>query len=82
LVKGFKKEVSIMISIVLGVGWMVMGFVFMITGMDFDMIFKAFLLAGVFFISVNVQFLRTELKNNVRLILREGDLKGLKEVEK
>lgn len=71
-----------MISIVLGVGWMIMGFVFMINGMDFDMIFKAFLLAGVFFISVNVQFLRTELKNNVRLILREGDLKGLKEVEK
>ena len=71
-----------MISIVLGVGWMIMGFVFMINGMDFDMIFKAFLLAGVFFVSVNVQFLRTELKNNVRLILREGDLKGLKEVEK
>lgn len=71
-----------MISIVLGVGWLIMGFVFMITGMDFDMIFKAFLLAGVFFVSVNVQFLRTELKNNVRLILREGDLKGLKEVEK
>lgn len=71
-----------MISIVLGVGWLIMGFVFMITGMGFDMIFKAFLLAGVFFISVNVQFLRSELKNNVRLILREGDLKGLKEVEK
>ena len=71
-----------MISIVLGVGWLIMGFVFMINGMDFDMIFKAFLLAGVFFVSVNVQFLRTELKNNVRLILREGDLKGLKEVEK
>lgn len=71
-----------MISIVLGVGWLIMGFVFMINGMDFDMIFKAFLLAGVFFISVNVQFLRSELKNNVRLILREGDLKGLKEVEK
>lgn len=71
-----------MIPIVLGIGWMIMGFVFMINGMDFDMIFKAFLLAGVFFISVNIQSLRTELKNNVRLILREGDLKGLKEVEK
>ena len=68
-----------MISIILGFGWMIMGFVFMINGMGFDMIFKAFLLAGVFFISVNIQFLRTELKNNVRLILREGDLKGLKE---
>lgn len=68
-----------MISIILGFGWLIMGFVFMINGMGFDMIFKAFLLAGVFFISVNIQFLRTELKNNVRLILREGDLKGLKE---
>ena len=68
-----------MISIILGFGWMIMGFVFMINGMGFDMIFKAFLLAGIFFISVNVQFLRNELKNNVRLILREDDLKGIKE---
>ena len=68
-----------MISIILGFGWMIMGFVFMINGMGFDMIFKAFLLAGIFFISVNIQFLRTELKNNVRLILREDDLKGIKE---
>lgn len=71
-----------MISIVLGFGWLIMGIVFMVTGMDFDMIFKAFLLSGISFISVNIQFIRSDLKNNIRLILREDDLKGLKEVEK
>jgi len=62
-------------SVILGLFWMIMGIVFMVKGMDFDMIFKAFLLTGVFFVSISVSAIKTELKNNIRIIVRdENDL--------
>ena len=65
-------------SVILGFGWMILGIIFMVKGMDFDMIFKAFLLAGVFFISVSVSAIKNEIKNNIRIVVKDKDtfLKG------
>lgn len=65
-------------SVILGFGWMIMGIIFMVKGMEFDMIFKAFLLAGVFFISVSVSAIKNEIKNNIRIVVKDKDtfLKG------
>ena len=65
-------------SVILGFGWMIMGIIFMVKGMEFDMIFKAFLLAGVFFISVSVSAINNEIKNNIRIVVKDKDtfLKG------
>lgn len=65
-------------SVILGFGWMILGIVFMVKGMDFDMIFKAFLLAGIFFISVSVSAIKNEIKNNIRIVVKDKDtfLKG------
>lgn len=65
-------------SVILGFGWMILGIIFMVKGMDFDMIFKAFLLAGIFFISVSVSAIKNEIKNNIRIVVKDKDtfLKG------
>ena len=58
-------------TVILGLAWFIVGLVFMVLGKDFDMVFKAFLLSGIFFISVNLSTIKTELHRHIFFIDKE-----------